>query len=79
MPLSFSHISHSSIALDRERERERESIVDDEKLFLLLGFYTVLVEFYIGEVLWVFSLVVSTTKIFVFSCVDVFVFFSVIL
>ena len=46
-------MTHSSIALEREREREREkeSVVEDEQLFLLLGFYTVLVEFYTEEVL----------------------------
>ena len=49
MPLSFIHILHSSIAL--ERERERESTVEDEKLLLLLGSYTVLVKFYTEEVL----------------------------
>ena len=36
---------------EREIEREKEYIVEDEQLFLLLGFYTVLVEFYTKEVL----------------------------
>ena len=49
MPLSFGYISHSSIAL--EREKEKEYIVEDEELFLLLGVYTVLVEFYTEEFL----------------------------
>ena len=48
-PLSFTHILHSSIVL--ERERERESTMEDEQPFLLLGFYTVLVKFYTEEVL----------------------------
>ena len=49
---SHSDISHSSIEL--ERKREKESTMEDEKLFLLLGFYTLLVEFYTEEVLWGF-------------------------
>ena len=32
-------------------KREKESTMEDEQLFLLLGFYTVLVELYIEEVL----------------------------
>ena len=34
-----------------EREREKESTVENEKLFLLQGFYTILVKFYTEEVL----------------------------
>ena len=52
MPLSLEHILHSSIA--PEREKAKESTVEDEQLFLLLGFYTVLVKFYTEEVLWGF-------------------------
>ena len=49
MPLSFKHILHSIIALDKEKEKE--DIVEDKELFLLLVFYTFLVEFYTEEVL----------------------------
>ena len=35
----------------REREREKESTVEDDQLSLLLGFYTVLVELYTEEFL----------------------------
>ena len=37
-----------------EKEREKVSTMEDEKLFLLMGFYTVMVEFYTEEVLWGF-------------------------
>ena len=43
--------------------------MEDEQLFLLLGFYTVLGEFYTKKFCGVFSLVVSLRKIFV-SCVS---------
>ena len=51
-PRSHSDISHSSIEL--ERKREKESTMEDEQLFLLLGFYTLLDEFYTEKVLWRF-------------------------
>ena len=37
--------------LEREKEREKESTMEDKQLFLLLGFYTVLVKYYTEEVL----------------------------
>ena len=60
--------------------------MEDEQLFLLLGFYTVLVEFYTGEVLRFFlpygfleeNICVLLCSL-VFSCVATFVFLSVIL
>ena len=35
----------------QERDKEKEDIVEDEQLFMLLGFYTVLIEFYNEELL----------------------------
>ena len=52
MPLSFGYILHSIIAL--ERDIEKESTVEYVQLFLLLGFYTILVKLYTEEVLWGF-------------------------
>ena len=52
MPLSIRDILHPIIAL--EREKDKESTVEDETLFLLLGLYIVLVKFYTEEVLWGF-------------------------
>ena len=44
-------ISHTQVLRWREREREKDSTVEDEKLFLLLGFYIVLFEYYTLEFL----------------------------
>ena len=49
--LIYTYLTLKYCAGEREREREKESTMEDERLFLLLGFYTVLVEFYTEEVL----------------------------
>ena len=53
--------------------------MDDEKVFLLLGFYTVLVEFYTEEVLWGFLPCGFPEENLCVLCVDVLVILSVIL
>ena len=75
--LSHSHTSKTQVL--RWRERERESTVEDEQLFLLLGFYTVLVEFYTEEVLRGFLPCGFPEEKYLSSCVFVLIVLSVIL
>ena len=62
-----------------EREKEKEYTVEDEKLFLLMGFYTILVEFYTEEYLQGFlpcGLLEENLCVLVFLCFLCMLFFQ---